>query len=362
MTQNTPHKPIAVSLFGKLANKQKAYLYQLTNSHGQKLCLTNYGANITALHVADKKGRFDDLVLGYDTLSEYQADKLCLGSIVGRVAGRISHACFTLDNKTYQLSKNHGKHHIHGGVEGFNHKLWQASVNNTDNSVTFSLISPHKEEGYPGNLNLKVKYTLTEKNEVIIEFSGTSDQATIVNLAQHAYLNLNGHQSKGIDDHLVSIAADYFIPWNDEMIPTGEVLPVKNTPLNFKQAKSLQETLISKDPLIKKAGGIDHYWLFNNLATKSFKKQVTPRAQVYSPKSGRILTVSTDQIGIVLYTGNGIPEATKGKGGYKYFARSGLCLEPQAPTNAINTPQFPCFVLRPNQVYQAKTIFAFSHK
>lgn len=364
MHKKTHSSPINIIPFGKTAKNDTAYLYKLTNNNRHTLTLTNYGANIVGLEATDKHRNLDDIVLGYDTLTEYCEDTLCLGAIVGRVAGRISNAKFTLNNQTYLLSKNHGDDHIHGGFKGFNHQLWQASINNSENSVCFNLISEDGDEGYPGQLHVQVTYTLTDKNQVIIHCSAKTNKATVVNLTQHAYFNLNGHQNDNILDHEIQVLADKYLVWGDNMLPTGEIANVSNTPLDLNQATSINTVIKQNHSILRQTGGIDHYWLFSNeeidKELNEKPNDIIEKVRIYSPSSGRHLSVSTNQIGTVVYTGNGIPSKTKGKKGQYYNAHSGVCIEPQAPTNAVNTPEFPSIILNPEEFYQSTTVLEFT--
>lgn len=352
--------PIKTSSFVSQTLPSGAVVITLSNHNGQKLALTNYGANILSLWVADRKGVFADLILGYNSLAEYQNDNLCLGSVVGRVAGRISQAKFEIDGEHFTLTKNHGEHHIHGGMI-LNHRLWEVEIKQETNSVVFSYQSPNNEAGYPGTLHIKITYTLTANNEVNITYWAKTDKKTAVNLTQHAYLNLAGHNNGNIRNHYISIAADHYLPCDNQMIPTGEVRSVLQTPLDLRQKTCIEANINHKALSVTR--GFDHYWLCHlDTLTSDLKNTLHKNAEVYEPNSGRKLTLYSDQVGIVLYTGNFIPDDTHGKQGATYHAYSGLCLEPQAPTNAVNTKNFTKIIVSPEKPYLATTRWKFALK
>ncbi len=345
------------TLFGKLPDGKEVYQYTLTNASGIKVSIINYGAIITSIIVPDRKGKFEDVALGYDTLQEYIKDSTFVGAVVGRYGNRIGKGQFQLEGKTYKLAVNNGENHLHGGIVGFNKKYWEAEpVDANEPALKLTLVSPDGEEGYPGKVTLVVTYTLTNKNEVRVDYKGTTDKTTVLNPTQHSYFNLTGDGSRPIVDHQLSIESDSTTVVDKGQIPTGKIAEVANTPLDFRTMKRIGDHIDDKFEQLLIGGGFDNNWVL-----RKYNKQVRKVAEVYEPTSGRVMVVLSDQPGIQFYSGNSMKEA-KGKKGVTYQRRTGLCLEAQGYPDSPNKPEFPSVVLRPGDVYQQITIYQFLTK
>jgi aldose 1-epimerase len=336
-------------------------LATLKNSRGVELQAINFGGTITSLKVPDRTGAMADVVLGFETPDRYWAEPPppYFGSIVGRYGNRIAGARFSLGGRTYKLAANNGPNHLHGGVRGFDKRIWETSTRNSaqGSSVMFSRTSSDGEEGYPGNLRVTVTYTLTEKNEVIIEYRATTDKATPVNLTQHSYFNLAGEGSGDILGHQLTVNADRYTPVNDTLIPTGELAPVEGTPFDFRQATAVGARIGADHPQLKAGKGYDHNYVLNRKGTgPQFAARLT------DPKSGRTLEVATTEPGMQFYSGNFLDGTIKGKQGHVYAHRSGLCLETQHYPDSPNQKSFPSTILQPGKVYSSRTIWTFSAK
>lgn len=344
--------------FGKTKTGEEAFLYTLTNKNGMSVGLTDFGACIVTIFVPDKSGKLEDVVLGYDDVSGYEANSPGFGSFIGRHGNRIGGASFELNGKKYELEKNDGENNLHGGFTGYNKFLYETEVfeeEDTD-SVEFSRLSPHMEQGFPGNLDISVTYTLTSENELVIEYLAVSDKDTIVNLTNHSYFNLAGHNSGSILDHKVMLDANKFTPTDDVLIPTGEMRNVEGTPMDFRKAKTIGQDINADYEPLKQAGGYDHNYILNNN-----RAEVTKVAELEDEKSGRIMEVYTDLPGMQLYTGNFL-DNEKGKGGVVYKKRAGVCFETQFFPNSCNRPEFPSCVLKAGEEYDTVTVFKFSVK
>ena len=333
----------------------------LENSHGVEVQAINYGAIITSLKVPDRAGKVADVVLGFDQPQGYWADPPppFFGSVVGRYGNRIAKGQFSIAGKTYKLATNNGPNHLHGGVRGFDKVLWDMSTKDTPqgSSVVFTRTSPDGEEGYPGNLHVTVTYTLTEKNELIVDYRATTDKATPVNLTQHSYFNLAGEGSGDILGHQLTIYADRYTPVDDTLIPTGELAPVQGTPFDFRQATAIGARINADNAQLKAGKGYDHNYVLNRKGSG-----LEPAARLTDPKSGRTLEVATTEPGIQFYSGNFLDGTIKGKGGHVYAHRSGLCLETQHYPDSPNKPSFPSTILQPGKVYSTRTVMTFSAK
>ena len=347
---------VAGAEFGRMKDGTVVNLYTLTNSQGTELKITNYGATITSLKVADKEGKLADVVLGFDSLAGYlQPGVPYFGTIVGRYGNRIANARFKLDNQTYHLAANDGPNHLHGGTKGYDKVVWQASPQG-DQALKLTYLSPDGEEGYPGNLNIEVVYTLTDDNEVKIDYKATTDKATVVNLTNHAYFNLSGNLGQPILDHQVMLNADRFIPVNNTLIPTGELKPVKGTPFDFTKPTAIGQRIDAADEQLKFGKGYDHCWVLNGEAGN-----MRLAATVYEPNSGRYMEVFTTEPGIQFYTGNFLDSTLSGKG-VTYAHRTGFCLETEHFPDSPNQPGFPSVTLQPGDTYQTSTTYKFSTK
>jgi len=340
---------VRASAFGKLANGTPVDLFTLTNGSGLVAKITNYGAIITEMHVPDRSGKTGDVVLGFDNLEQYLKSHPYFGATVGRVANRIAKGRFTLEGKTYQLAVNNGPNHLHGGLKGFDKVVWKAE-SQTGASVKFSYTSADGEEGYPGQVAVAVLMTLTEKNELIIEYTATADQPTPVNLTNHSYFNLAG--SGDILNHELMIAADHFTPKDATSIPTGEIRAVKGTPMDFTQPHAIGSRFAR---LEEKPVGYDHNFVLN-----AGGKSLGLAARAFEPRTGRVLEVSTTEPGVQLYTSNYLDGSLIGKGGVVYRQHCAFCLETQHFPDSVNHPNFPSTILRPGHMYHQTTVHKFA--
>jgi aldose 1-epimerase len=345
--------------FGKTNDGRAVDLYTLTNQKGMEVAITNFGGIIVALKVPDRKGKIDDVVLGYDALDGYLLNKAFFGAIIGRYGNRIAHGKFTLDGKTYSLPKNDGDNTLHGGPEAFNKRLWSARDVSTSKGQALELTyrSPDLEEGFPGNLEAKVIYTLSkEQNELTIAYSATTDKDTVVNLTNHSYFNLAGQGNGDILNHQLKILGDRITAVDATLIPTGELRPVKGTPFDFTQATAIGARINQDDPQLKLGKGYDHNFVLNAHS----KGTPALAAEAYEPSSGRVLQVLTTEPGVQFYSGNFLDGSIQGKGGKVYNYRYGFCLETQHFPDSPNHPAFPSTELKPGQTYSTTTTFRFS--
>jgi aldose 1-epimerase len=345
---------VARQPFGKTGDGTAVEIFTLTNKNGVEVRAMTYGGIITSIRVPDRAGAFADIVLGFDTLDGYLGGHPYFGAIVGRYGNRIGKAQFTVGGRTYNLAANDGPNHLHGGIRGFDKMVWQAEPLSSGVGVAFSRTSPDGEEGYPGNLTARVTYTLTDANELAIEYSATSDKATPVNLTQHSYFNLSGHNAGDILGHELMINADRFTPVDSTLIPTGELAPVEGTPFDFRKTTAIGARINQQTEQLKFGRGYDHNWVLNRKGDG-----LQPAARVTDPKSGRTLTVSTTEPGLQFYTGNFLDGTVKGKGGAVYQHRNALCLETQHYPDSPNKPDFPSTILKPGDTYRTRTVFTF---
>ncbi len=339
--------------FGQMPDGSDVKIHTLTNRKGMVAKITEFGAILTEVWVPDRAGQLTNVVLGFDNLPQYLKGHPFFGATTGRVANRIAKGKFTLDGKDYTLAVNNGPNHLHGGLKGFDKKLWKSrALPETDQSVAveFNYTSPDGEEGYPGTLVVKVTYTLTDDNELRIDYEATTDKATIVNLTNHSYFNLGG--SGSILDHVLQINADRYTATDSGLIPTGELAPVKGTGLDFTQPRRIGDRIGDYESLAK---GYDHNFVLNHGGGK-----LGLAARVREPKSGRVMEVSTTEPGVQLYTANHLDAKTTGVGGVKYGQHQAFCLETQHFPDSINQPAFPSVVLRPGQTFKSATVHKFS--
>jgi len=330
--------------------------YTLRNQHGMEVRCSNYGATITAILVPDRDGQFDDVALGYHTVEEYinAVNRPYFGCVAGRYANRIGNGVISIDGVTYQLSRNDdNKHHLHGGYMGFDKVVWKATQ--TGNRLEMTYLAKDGEEGYPGNLNVKVIYTLTDHNEFKMEYEAVTDQATLVNLTNHTYFNLAGEGSGSIIDHELMIIADGFTPIDSDKITTGEIRNVEGTAFDFRTPKAIGRDLGADDEQIASGMGYDHNWVLNRDG-----KGLQLAASLYESTSGRRLQVFTEEPGIQFYSGNFLDGRLTGKSGRAYTYRSGLCLETQHYPDSPNRPEWPTTILRPGEKYHTTTMYSFS--
>ncbi|MCS6951774.1 MAG: aldose epimerase family protein [Bryobacterales bacterium] len=353
--QQAPEPKIMKQGFGKTPDGVPVELYTLTNRKGVRVSITNYGGIITSLLVPDRNGRSRDIVLGFDTLEGYLKGHPYFGAIIGRYGNRIGQARFTLDGVEYKLAKNDGDNHLHGGLKGFDKVVWKAREYTDGDGLHVALDyrSRDGEEGYPGNLDVNVVYTLNDNNQLRIEYTATTDKPTVVNLTNHSYFNLAGEGD--ILGHVLQIQADYFTPVDQGLIPTGELRPVKGTPFDFTTPTAIGARIDADDPQIRFGRGYDH-----NFVLRGAAGTLREAAEVYEPSSGRVLRVLTTEPGLQFYSGNFLDGTLRGKGGQVYAHRSGFCLETQHFPDSPNKPQFPSTVLRPGQTYRSTTVFEFS--
>jgi len=341
--------------FGKTADGTPVDLYTLSNNKGVRVAITNYGGIIVSLFTPDRNGRAGDIVLGFDRLEDYLKGHPYFGAIVGRYANRIAKGRFTLDGVEYKLAQNNGENHLHGGVQGFDKKVWKprAYTDAEGEHLELSYLSPDGEEGYPGALDVKVVYTLNDNNQLRIDYTATTDKPTVVNLTNHTYFNLAGEGD--ILGHVLRLNADRFTPVDAGLIPTGELRPVQGTPFDFTVPTPIGARIEQDDEQLRLGRGYDH-----NFVLRSGGGELAEAAEVYEPNSGRVLRVLTTEPGIQLYTGNFLDGSLRGKYGRVYARRTGFCLETQHFPDSPNKPAFPSPVLRPGQTYRSTTIFEFS--
>jgi aldose 1-epimerase len=347
---------IEKSDFGKTPEGTAVDLYTLTNANGMKAKIMTYGGIITELDVPDRDGKLGDVVLGFDDLKGYVAGHPYFGALVGRVANRIAKGKFTLDGKEYKVAVNNGPNALHGGLKGFDKQVWKAEPIKVADGVALKLtyVSKDGEEGYPGELTSTVTYTLTNKNELKIDYKATTDKTTVLNLTNHSYFNLAGPNSGTILDHELMLAADTYTPTDDTLIPTGEIKPVKGTPLDFTKPATIGSRI---GELKGEPGGYDH-----NFVLRAGDASPALAARVYEPKTGRIMEVFTTEPGIQFYTGNFLDGTNKGKGGVVYKKNQGFCLECQHFPDSVNQPKFPTMTLEPGKTYKQTTVYKFSTK
>jgi aldose 1-epimerase len=342
--------------FSKTPDDIAVEQYTLTNTHGMTAKIITYGAILTELDVPDRDGKVSDVVLGFDKLKDYLAGHPFFGATVGRVANRIAKGRFTLDGKEYKLAVNNGANSLHGGEKGFDKVVWKAEPEALPDAVAvrLSYISKDGEEGYPGNLTVTVVYTLTNNNALRIDYTATTDKATPVNLTNHTYFNLASPKAGDILDHELMIAADKYTPSDNELLPTGEIKPVKDTPFDFTQPKRIGEHIsqLKNDP-----SGFDVNYVLN-----SGGKELALAARVREPKTGRIMETYTTEPGVQLYTGNFLDGKVKGRGGVAYKKHAAFCLEAQHFPDALHHENFPSIILKPGQTYRQTTIYKFSAK
>jgi aldose 1-epimerase len=343
--------------YGTLPDGRQAHIFTLVNTHGLRARLTDWGATLLSVETPDHLGNSADITLGSDSLHGWLANPYYFGATIGRFGNRIRSGKFSLDGKSHTLATNNAPAnipcHLHGGINGFDKVLW-TGVQSRD-SVTFTYLSPHGDEGYPGTLSIRITYTLTADNDLIWQAVATTDAPTILNLVHHSYWNLSGDPTRTILDHLVELHADSFLPTDAGMIPTGEIAPVVGTPMDFNTATPIGQRIDADFQPLHLASGYDHCWLI-----RGAPGTLRPAARVTCPHSGRVLEILTDQPGLHLYTGNFINGTFLGKNGVFYPRRSGLCLETEGYPDAPNQPSFPSCILRPGETYRHTLVHRFS--
>ena len=336
-------------------------LYTLKNESGMTVRVTNYGAIITSIIVPDRNGKQADVALGYDRVEDYinAVDKPYFGAVVGRYGNRIAKGEFTLDGETYLLLQNNGENHLHGGAIGFDKVVWAVDEYVEGKSLTLSYLAKDKEEGYPGNLELIIVYTLADDNSLVVDYHATTDKATPINVTQHTYFNLKGEGQGTILDHKLMLNAKTFTPVDESLIPTGEMPAVAGTPFDFTTAKAIGRDIDQQNEQLVFGLGYDHNWILNKDGKEG---ELSLAAQVHEPSSGRVMEIYTTEPGIQFYCGNFLDGRLKGKSGKPYVHRGGFCLETQHFPDSPNQPNFPSTILKPGETYESKTVFKFSAK
>ncbi|WP_299556390.1 aldose epimerase family protein [Seonamhaeicola sp.] len=337
---------------------ERIKLFQLKNDHGVQITFTNYGQRLIELLVPDRNGTPDDIVLGFYTLDEYKnANENYFGSSVGRYGNRIAKGKFSIGENNYTLVTNNGVNHLHGGAKGFNDEIWDGKQV-SENKIEFSRLSPDMEEGYPGNLNVTVIYTLSDENELIIEYKATTDKPTVVNLTHHSFFNLKGEGNGTINDHILTVNADAYTPIDSTLIPTGEIATVLGTPFDFTKPKTIgADVNTADDEQLKNGAGYDHNFVLN--AAPKNDAGLVFAAKVEEPSTGRIMEIYTNEPGLQFYGGNFLDGKTRGKSGRPYIYRGAFCLETQHFPDSPNQPNFPSTLLEPGQEYYSICIYKF---
>ena len=345
--------------FGKTIDGIDVEKYVMSNNKGMEISIIDYGGIITSWTAADKKGNYKDIVLGFNTLAEYEAETPYFGALIGRYSNRIAEGKFNLEGQEYTLAVNNGFNHIHGGLKGFDKVFWDAKtiLNDSTVSLALSYLSKDMEEGYPGNLKTKVTYTLNNEDELSVIYEATTDKPTIVNLTQHSYFNLTADFNQDILDHEIVINADSYLPVDNTLIPTGEFRDVNKTPFDFRRSKAIGKQINDENAQLEKGNGYDHCWALNDQ-----DKGLRFVASAYEAVSGRLLEVYSDKPGIQFYTGNFLDGTlpTKSKGTYQI--RTGFCLETQHYPNSPNQDNFPSVILNPGNKYKSKTVLKLCTK
>lgn len=359
-TMTSSHTPSSItkSDFGQTPDGQPVELYTLRNTQGAEACISTYGGVVQKLLMPDKHGKFADVVLGYDTVDGY-AGTNCpyFGALVGRYGNRIGGATFNLEGKTYTLAKNNNGNSLHGGVIGFNKVVWTAkpSVGAHGPQLVLAYVSKDGEEGFPGNLEVTALYTLTEHNELKLEFTARTDQPTVVNLTHHSYFNLAGQGNGDILNHVLYINADQTTPVDSGLITTGAFADVTGTPFDFRTPTPIGARINDPDPILQYGPGYDHNWVINKPLG-----QLGLMARVVEPISGRVLEVLSDEPGLQFYTGNFLDGSITGKEGKVYQRRNAFCMEPQHYPDSPNKPNFPSVELKPGQTFRNTIVYKFS--
>lgn len=352
-----PTLSIYKTQFGKTIDGYNVDQYTLSNKKGMKISILSYGGIITSWTATDKNGDYKDIVLGYNTLAEYEAEKAYFGALIGRYSNRIAGGKFKLNDKEYKLAVNNGINHLHGGLKGFDKVVWDAKtiVNDSAVALELSYLSKDMEEGYPGNLATKVTYNLNNEDELIIRYEATTDKPTIVNLTQHSYFNLTGDFTKDVLNHELLINSDSFLPVDNTLIPTGKIRHVNKTPFDFRKPKAIGKNINDENKQIKLGMGYDHCWVLNDQ-----NKGLRFVASAYEPVSGRLLRVYSDKPGIQFYSGNFLGGTITNKSNGINQHRTGFCLETQYYPDSPNQENFPSVKLNPGDKYESKTVFSFS--
>lgn len=341
--------------FSTEVNHSQTNLYTLKNKSGMEVCITNFGGRIVSIMVPDKDGKMQDVVLGFDNIDDYIRIPSDFGASIGRYANRIAQGRFVLDNDTIQLPQNNFGHCLHGGPQGWQYQVYDANlIDNT--TLELTRLSPDGDENFPGNVTAKVTFKLSDDNALDIKYSATTDKKTIINMTNHSYFNLSGDPSQPATDHILYVNADNYTPVDSTFMTTGEIIPVKDTPMDFITPKAIGQDITKYDFVqLKNGNGYDHNWVLNT------NGDITkPAARLTSPQSGITLEVYTNEPGIQVYTGNFLDGSIQGKKGITYNQRASVCLETQHYPDSPNKPQWPSVILEPGQTYNSECIFKFS--
>ena len=358
LIMSTTTRSISKHAYGSSSDGKAVDQYTLTNAKGMVVKIITLGGIITAVHVPDRNGNLADVVLGCNTVADYETNSAYFGALIGRYGNRIGGAGFTLEGKTYSLAVNNGPNALHGGLKGFDKQVWAAKEINNHSGVGLELsyLSPDGEEGYPGNLSVTVTYSLTDDNAIQINYSAVTDQTTVVNLTNHSYFNLSGNGSGTVYQHIVQINADNYTPVNESLIPTVELAPVAGTPFDFRSPKVINGGLRSSHPQMVYGRGYDHNFVLNRQSSSGLERA----AWVYDPTSGRVLEVWTTEPAMQFYTGNFLDGTLVGSSGGLMRQGDGLCLETQHYPDSPNQSHFPSTTLKPDETYQTTTVYKFS--
>lgn len=340
--------------FGGTLDGKQVSLFTLKNENGLAAQITNFGGRVVTLWVPDKDGNYEDIVTGYETLDDYlNSNEIYYGALIGRYGNRIADGQFELNDTVYELIRNNDENHLHGGTKGFNDVVWDATQPDSQ-TLVLTYTSPHMEEGYPGNLDVKVQYQLTSDNELKIEYRATTDRATPVNLTHHSFFNLKGAGNGSINDHLMQINAGHYTPVDDGLIPTGKIESVEGTPMDFRNPVEIGARVDEDFQQLQYGGGYDHNWVL-----PSEGDDLTFAARVVEPASGRVLEVYTNEPGIQFYGGNFLDGSDTGKYGKTYDFRSSFCLETQHYPDSPNQENFPSTILNPGEEYYSICVYKF---
>ena len=350
---------IEKSPFGTTVEGIDVNEYTLSNQQGMEVSIINYGGIITSWTAKDKNGVYEDIVLGFNELSEYEKESPYFGAIIGRYGNRIAKGKFSIEGKEYTLAVNNGENHLHGGMKGFDKVVWDAETISKNSSVSLILtyLSKDMEEGYPGNLEVEVTYTLNNEDELSVTYKATTDKTTVINLTQHSYFNLSANFNNTILNHELILNSDSFLPVDNTLIPTGEFRDVTNTPFDFRTSKTIGQQIDEEDPQLKNGFGYDHCWVLNEQ-----DKGIRFVASAFEPQSRRFLEVFSDEPGIQFYSGNFLDGTLPSKNNGTYEFRSGFCLETQHFPDSPNHKNFPSVILRPEEEYNSQTIFKLTVK
>lgn len=341
--------------FRQRVEGEKTYLYQLTNRNGMEACITNYGARVVSLMVPDRNGKLEDVVCGFSNIHDYTSQAQNYGATVGRYIGRILNAHYTQDGQTYHLQANHALGHTaHGGDPNFGARTWEV-VSTSPSSITLRYLSPDGENGFPGNLDVKVTYTLTEDNALDIRYEATTDKPTVINLCNHSFFNISGKLNQSVEDQTLWVDADYFSAYDRNKCVTGELWPVAPTPLDFREPRRLADRINDNYGQLNVVNGYDHAWALNHPGDDT-----RPAAWIYDKASGRKMEIYTTEPAIHIYSGNGLKGTVKGKNGIRYPFRAAICFETCHFQDSPNNPQFPSTALYPGDTFRSHTAYRFT--